>query len=324
MAQSQVLTVQPATTGGRRLRLLHLLPLPLFLLVALLIRKDLAHLPDGAGDLSLHLYVGVMLVYAAAMVAFCAYFAYRRPGALWVGMALLLPGVALHLVSILARGVAEGHYPLSNMYEYASMFALVAIVTFLVLDRRYHVAPLGAGVVLVAVLMMGAGLMLYVSPEPLIPALQSYWLRIHVTAMMTASGILTSSFVFAVLYLVRARAERVGAPAAGSLAARLPASAVLDNLSYRTVLFGFPIWTFGVMAGAVWGEHAWGRYWAWDPKETMALVTWIIYAMYLHAGTLRRWRGQRTALIAAAGFISLLCTLFVVNLVIVGLHSYAR
>ncbi len=319
MAQSQVLTA--ATV--RRLRPIHFLPLPAYLVPVLLVRGDLAGLPASAGDLSLHLFVAVLLLYALSMVAFCAYFAYRRSGAQWVALALLLPGVGLHFSSVAARWVAEAHYPLSNMYEYASMFALVAVLTFLALDRRYHVAPLGAGVLFVVVLLMGAGLMLYVAPEPLIPALQSYWLRIHVTAMMTASGILTSSFVFSVLYLYRARAERIGV-VAGSLAARLPPAETLDRLSYRTVLFGFPIWTFGVMAGAVWGEHAWGRYWGWDPKETMAFVTWLVYVIYLHAGTLRRWRGQGTALIATAGFASLLCTLFVVNLVIVGLHSYAR
>jgi cytochrome c-type biogenesis protein CcsB len=321
MARSQVLA--PPAAGLRRIRLLYIVPLPAYLLVLLLVRGDLSRLPASAGDLSLHLFVGVILLYAFSMVSLCAYFAYRRAGAHWVGMALLLPAVALHLVSIGARWLAEAHYPLSNMYEYASMFSLVAIVTFLLLDRRYHVAALGAGVLLVVVLLMGAGLMLYVSPEPLIPALQSVWLRIHVTAMMTASGILMSSFVFAVLYLARRRAVQGGA-LAGGLVARLPSADALDRLSYRTVLFGFPIWTFGVMAGAVWGEHAWGRYWAWDPKETMAFVTWLIYVIYLHAGTVRRWRGQVTAVIATVGFVSLLSTLFVVNLVIVGLHSYAR
>ncbi len=322
MSQTQVLA-GPVRVVPRRPRALYLLPLPVYFLVLLLVRGDLGRLPRSAGELSLHLFVGVILLYAASMVAFCAYFAYRRPGAHWVGMALLLPGVALQLASIVSRGLAEAHYPLSNMYEYASMFSLVAVLTFLVLDRRYQVAPLGAGVLLIVVLLMGAGLMLYVSPEPLIPALQSYWLRIHVTAMMTASGILTCSFVFAALYLVRERAERVGA-VAGGFAARLPSAETLDRLSYRTVLFGFPIWTFGVMAGAVWAEHAWGRYWGWDPKETMAFVTWLTYVIYLHAGTLRRWRGRGTALIATVGFVSLLSTLFVVNLVIVGLHSYAR
>ncbi len=321
MAQTQVLASPVAVP--RRMRFLYVVPLPAYLLVLLLTRGDLGRLPASAGDLSLHLFVAVLLLYTLSMVALCAYLAYRRAGAYWIGMALLLPGVTLHLLSIGARWLAEAHYPLSNMYEYASMFSLVAIVTFLLLDRRYHVAALGAGVVLVVVLLMGAGLMLYVSPEPLIPALQSVWLRIHVTAMMTASGILTSSFVFAVLYLVRRRAERAGA-LVGGWGARLPSAEALDRLSYRTVLFGFPIWTFGVIAGAVWGEHAWGRYWGWDPKETMAFVTWLIYVIYLHAGTLRRWRGLGTAVIATVGFVSLLSTLFVVNLVIVGLHSYAR
>jgi cytochrome c-type biogenesis protein CcsB len=109
-----------------------------------------------------------------------------------------------------------------------------------------------------------------------------------------------------------------------AIAIRLPSLETLDRLTFRAILLGFPIWTFGTMAGAVWGEHAWGRWWGWDPKETWAAITWIIYAIYLHAHSLRAWRGRRTALIATAGFVSIMITLYAVNLWIVGLHSYAK
>ena len=109
-----------------------------------------------------------------------------------------------------------------------------------------------------------------------------------------------------------------------AIAARLPSLETLDRLTFRAILLGFPIWTFGTMAGAIWGEHAWGRWWGWDPKETWAAITWIIYAIYLHSHSLRAWRGRRTALIATAGFISIMITLYAVNLWIVGLHSYAK
>jgi len=158
-----------------------------------------------------------------------------------------------------------------------------------------------------------------------VPALQSYWLKIHVTSMMASSGILVSSFVFAALYLVKDRSASAKSWLNGSaIAARLPSLETLDRLTFRAILLGFPIWTFGTMAGAIWGEHAWGRWWGWDPKETWAAITWIVYAIYLHSHSLRAWRGRRTALIATAGFLSIMVTLYAVNLWIVGLHSYAK
>jgi cytochrome c-type biogenesis protein CcsB len=191
---------------------------------------------------------------------------------------------------------------------------------------RYPVASLGGGVALfVVVALMGVGYGLYQSPEPLVPALQSYWLKIHVSSMMASSGILVSSFVFAGLYLVKDRSASLRSWLHGSaIAARLPSLETLDRLTFRAILLGFPIWTFGTMAGAIWGEHAWGRWWGWDPKETWAAITWMVYAIYLHAHGLRAWRGRRTALIATAGFISIMVTLYAVNLWIVGLHSYAK
>jgi cytochrome c-type biogenesis protein CcsB len=260
------------------------------------------------------------------MLAYFIYFAYRRESFRWFGLALVVPGVAIHVGAIVARGFADGHYPLANMYEYSSMLALVAVVAFLLLSLRYPAAALGGGLALfVAVTLMGVGYGLYQSPEPLVPALQSYWLKIHVTSMMTASGVLVSSFVFAALYLVKAQSLRPASWLTGSaIAARLPSLETLDRLTFRAILVGFPIWTFGTIAGAIWGEHAWGRWWGWDSKETWAAITWMVYAIYLHAHSMRAWRGARTALIATAGFVSIMITLYAVNLWIVGLHSYAR
>jgi cytochrome c-type biogenesis protein CcsB len=267
-----------------------------------------------------------MLLYLAGMLAYFIYFAYRRESFRWLGLAVVVPGLVLHFGAIVARGIADAHYPLANMYEYSSMLALVAVAVFVVMSLRYPVAALAGGPALfVAVTLMGIGFGLYQSPEPLVPALQSYWLKIHVTSMMTASGILVSSFVFAALYLVKDRSLRhVSATAGSAVRSRLPSLETLDRLTYRAILVGFPIWTFGTIAGAIWGEHAWGRWWGWDPKETWAAITWMIYAIYLHAHGMRAWRGRRTALIATAGFISILVTLYAVNLWIVGLHSYAR
>ena len=319
--------VSVATVAERRFPpLWRLVPLAFYLLAFLLVRGDLPRLPGAVGDLSLHLYFGAMALYVGGMFAYFAYFSYRTEALRWLGLALVVPGGLIHLAAIVTRGFADGHYPLANMYEYSSMLALVAVTAFLLMSLRWPAASLGGGVALfVVVALMGIGYGLYQSPEPLVPALQSYWLKIHVTSMMASSGILVSSFVFASLYLIKARSANLTSWLHGTaMAARLPSLETLDRLTFRAILLGFPIWTFGTMAGAIWGEHAWGRWWGWDPKETWAAITWIIYAIYLHAHTLRAWRGRRTALIATAGFVSILITLYAVNLWIVGLHSYAR
>ena len=315
------------TVAGRRLPPLWLVvPLAFYLFAFALIRDDLARLPGAAADLSLHLYFGAMVFYVGGMFSYFAFFAYRQQALRWLGVALVAPRALIHLGAIVARGVADSHYPLANMYEYSSMLSLVAVTVFLLMTVRWPVASLGGGAALfVVVALMGIGYGLYQSPEPLVPALQSYWLKIHVTSMMASSGILVSSFVFAGLYLLKDRSASVKSWLHGSaIAARLPSLETLDRLTFRAILLGFPIWTFGTMAGAIWGEHAWGRWWGWDPKETWAAITWIVYAIYLHAHTLRLWRGRRTALIATAGFVSILITLYAVNLWIVGLHSYAK
>jgi len=162
-----------------------------------------------------------------------------------------------------------------------------------------------------------------------VPALRSYWLAIHVSAAATATGIFMVSGVATLLYLVRHRWERQ--VAAGRqpgrfptvVGGRLPAAEVLDRLAYRTIVFGFPIWTFGVIAGAIWAEAAWGRYWGWDPKETWAFIAWVIYAAYLHARATAGWRGVKAARINLLGFSAMLFNFFIVNIVISGLHSYA-
>ena len=314
-----------AGAARRRFPLWRLTPLLFYGLAFLLARSGIGQ-PFVAGDFSLHLYFAALLCYLGGMFFYFAFFAYRSEELRWLAIALVVPGALLHLGAIVTRGIADGHYPLANMYEYSSMLALVAVTAYLLMTIRWPVASQGGGVALfVVVALMGIGYGLYQSPEPLVPALQSYWLKIHVTSMMASSGILVSSFVFAALYLIKDRSTSVKSWLNGSaMAAGLPSLETLDRLTFRAILLGFPIWTFGTMAGAIWGEHAWGRWWGWDPKETWAAITWIIYAIYLHAHTLRGWKGRRTALIATAGFVSILVTLYAVNLWIVGLHSYAR
>jgi cytochrome c-type biogenesis protein CcsB len=235
--------------------------------------------------------------------------------------AVALTGLAVlvHASSLVLRGAAIGRVPWANMYEFTSALCFAAVASWLgVLYRqRLALTRLGGFVLLpVVVLMFLGGTVLYAQAAPLIPALNSYWITIHVAAAATASGILLVSGVASVLYLV-------GSGSGSGVAVRLPESTTLDRLAYRTAVIALPIWTFAIITGAIWAEAAWGRYWGWDPKETCALVAWVVYAGYLHARATAGWRGARAAWINVVGFGVMLFNLFFVNIVIAGFHSYA-
>jgi cytochrome c-type biogenesis protein CcsB len=226
-------------------------------------------------------------------------------------------GAGLHAAAVLLRGLAVDRVPWGNMYEFSSVVALLAVVSYLVLLTRQPVRYLGGFVLLPVVLTIGlASTVLYAPAAPLVPALNSYWIKIHVVAAMAAFGVFMVGIVATLLYLVAVRLEAAGR------ATRLPSAAALDRVAYRTTAFAFPIWTFAVMAGAVWAEASWGRYWGWDPKETWSFITWVLYAGYLHARATAGWRGTRAAWVAVAGFVALMFTYYGVNIWIPGLHSY--
>ena len=257
-----------------------------------------------------------------------------------IAVALTIAGWLAHVGSLVARGLATHRVPWGNMYEFSSAICLVAVTTFLVLMARQPVRYLGAFVMLPVVCYLGlAGKVLYTSAGPLVPALNSYWIKIHVVAAIIASGIFMVGAASTVLYLVKERWERrqplpypdepvpevlgVTVQTRAGVLARLPAAEVLDRTAYRVIAFAFPIWTFAIIAGAIWAEAAWGRYWGWDPKETWSFITWVIYAGYLHARATAGWRGRRAALVALTGFAALFIDYYVVNIWITGLHSYA-
>lgn len=243
-------------------------------------------------------------------------------------VALTILGAVMHAASLVLRGAAAYRIPWGNMYEFMSAICLVAVVGWLLVLRRSARAAepgpglrrIGAFVLLpVVVLMFLAGTVLYADAAPVMPALRSYWLAVHVTTASLASGLLLISGVASVLFLVR---RRTGPDATGVIA-MLPARDTLDRVAYRTTVIAFPIWTFAVITGAIWAEAAWGRYWGWDPKETVAFVAWVVYAGYLHARATAGWRDGPAAWVNVFGFAVMLFNLFFVNLVTAGLHSYA-
>ena len=245
-----------------------------------------------------------------------------------IALILTTAGLALHLTGVVTRGLAVHRVPWGDMYEFVISVSCVAVLFFLGLMIKYRPYHLGLFFMAPIVIIMGlAQTVIYTPAGPLVPALNSYWLAIHVTAMTLASGTFMVGAVLAVVYLF---AERHTRRVAAGLSSRygevfrlLPSAERLDQIAYRTVVFAFPIWTFGIMAGAIWADEAWGRYWGWDPTETWAFITWVVYACFLHARVTAGWRGRRAAIIQLVGFGCLLFNLLGVSLFITGLHSYA-
>jgi cytochrome c-type biogenesis protein CcsB len=242
-----------------------------------------------------------------------------------LAVAATLLGAAAHAATLLARGLAAHRVPWGNMYEFVLTACLVGVLAWLVLlVRRPVVRPLGLYVTLTLVVLLGlAGMRLYTTVAPLVPALNSYWLKIHVSAAATASGILLVGFVAAAMTLVRYGYEQGKRRFPYGLGERMPASDGLERLTFRVHAFAFPIWTLAIICGAIWAEAAWGRYWGWDPKETWSFVAWVVYAGYLHARATPSVRRSTATWLAVLGWAAMMINLFGVNLVISGLHSYA-
>ncbi|MEV1288237.1 c-type cytochrome biogenesis protein CcsB [Micromonospora sp. NPDC049679] len=230
-----------------------------------------------------------------------------------------------HLGAVVTRGLAADRMTWGNMYEFVLSVTLVGVVAWLaVLSRRPDIRHLGLFVALAMVLLLGiAGMVLYTPIGPLMPALKSAWFVVHVSAAVLASGIFLLGFVPATMFLIRSGYERGRRSFPYTLGRRVPAAEGLERLTFRLHAFAFPIWTFAVAAGAVWAEAAWGRYWGWDPKETWAFISWVVYAGYLHARATPSVKRSTATWIAVIGFLTMLMNLFGVNLFFTGLHSYA-
>lgn len=246
-----------------------------------------------------------------------------------IGVSLTVLALLLHFSSVLTRGLAVSRPPWGNMYEFSTAFALMASAAYVgLLAARKPVRWLGVPVLFSVLLTLGLAVsVLYVDSAQLVPALHSYWLWIHVSAAIISGGVFHTAAVVSVLYLIRDRWEREAAVGRGAgrgagLWRRLPSARTLDKLAYRLTGLVFPLWTFAVIAGAVWAEAAWGRYWGWDPKETWAFITWVAYAGYLHARATAGWKGRRAAVLGLVAFATFVFNYYGVNIFITGLHSY--
>lgn len=242
------------------------------------------------------------------------------------GLSLVYLGILLLLACIVLRGLATSRAPWGNMYEFINLTCFCGLVAAAVVLRKPQYRALWVFVLVpVLVLLTVSGKWLYTHAAPVMPALQSYWLPIHVSVVSLGSGVFLVGGVASILFLLKM--SRFGEPGAqGALArivAKLPDAQTLDRIAYRTTVFGFPVFGFGVIFGAIWAEEAWGRYWGWDPKETVSFIAWVVYAAYLHARSTAGWRDKKAAWINIVGFVAMVFNLFFINLVTVGLHSYA-
>lgn len=243
-----------------------------------------------------------------------------------IGITLTWLTLMLLVVSVVCRGLAVGRMPVANMFEFAVFGATMALGLYLALAMRRPLRWLGLFVVTPVLLVLGLALTVWYSPAAeLLPSLQSLWLAIHVPIAVLSVAFFTVAFSVLLLQLGRERHDaRVRAGEAGpSFLDTLPSAGTLDRIAYGLHIVAFPLWTFSVIAGAIWAQQAWGSYWNWDPKETWTFVIWVIYAAYLHARATSGWSRRTANILACIGYASIIVNFAVVNVYFVGQHSYS-
>ena len=264
------------------------------------------------------LFTIAMAGYFATMILYFCFVALKRQGAARIAFGCQAGALGLHTAALILRGIAARRLPLTNQYEFAVCFAWALCLVVLIFIRKYSFQALGAFTTPVIFLIMGYAAMQSRDIKPLMPALQSGWLAFHVSTAIISYGAFGVSFALGVIFLLR------GKIAGGSfLDAHVPAEEKLDLIGYRSVCLGLLFLTLTILTGALWAEKAWGSYWSWDPKETWSLVTWIIYAVYLHLRLRRGWKGKAAAVFAVIGFVCVIFTYIGVNTFLPGIHSYA-
>lgn len=241
-----------------------------------------------------------------------------------VGLALVYVGIATLFACIVLRGLATARVPWGNMYEFINLTSFCGLIAAAVVLRKPQFRALWVFVLVPELILLTvSGKWLYTNAAPVMPALQSYWLPIHVSVVSIGSGVFLVAGVASILFLLKMSPLALQDNGFGRMIQRLPDAQTLDRIAYRTTIFAFPIFGFGVIFGAIWAEEAWGRFWGWDPKETVSFVAWVVYAAYLHARSTAGWRDKKAAWINVVGFVAMVFNLFFINLVTVGLHSYA-
>ena len=264
----------------------------------------------------------VTFAYGFAFLSFILFWMTKNEALNRLGDAVTAISFAVHLSALILRwvesyrmGIDYGHVPLTNFYESLIFFSLVISFLYLILRFVFRYDFLGAFMTplcLIALAYASLSPDVNRSIKPLVPALKSNWLTIHVMTCFLSYAAFAFSFVAAILFISKGNKK-------GGV---LPSRETLDEMTYQGVLAGMPLLTIGIITGAFWAHFAWGSYWSWDPKETWSLVTWIIYALFLHARLVRGWKGKKSAVLSIVGFLAVLFTFLGVNFILTGLHSY--
>lgn len=272
-------------------------------------------------SLNILLFKLTLVAYAVATALYLFSAVANKKGMDRWGRFALMGAFALHTVTLIARYVEIGYTPVTNLHESLSFFAWALAGTFLVVDWKLRMVVLAATTCTIVLVMMLFGSLVPMHGQELNPALDSFWLPIHVALSFLGNAVFTVAFVAAIFYLLQERMLK--SKKFSALYYRLPSLETLDMINYRCLTFGFPLMTMGIISGAVWADAAWGTYWSWDPKESWALITWFLYAALLHGRLTTGWRGRRAAIFAIIGFAFVLFTFLGVNLLLPGLHSYS-
>lgn len=260
------------------------------------------------------------IAYALGAFFYLGYLFSQKDSLAKTGSGLAVAGLGFHTLALILRTLESGHAPFTNMYESLSFLAWSSVLAYLLVERKYRVRRAGAYLFLfvIALMALASSPLMPKETTPLVPALQSYWLWLHVSVTLLGEAFFAIAFVTSILFL-RAEAQEKK----GTASRRGPSAAELDMVSYRAVAVGFPLFTLGgLVFGMVWAYKAWGGYWSWDPKEVWSLITWFVYALYLHTRIVMGWKGRRSAVVAILGFLAALFTYFGVNYLLSGLHSY--
>jgi cytochrome c-type biogenesis protein CcsB len=266
-------------------------------------------------------FQSALILYVLSAAAYLIFQLSRRRAFSSAGWAVGLAGLALHTAALVLRTLASGRAPFTNMYESLSFLAWSCLLAYLIMDRVFRLPRAGFFLLLVvlAFMLLANSPLMPKDITPLMPALQSYWLWLHVSITLLGEAFFAVAFIASIMYLFASAPRNKGLSEKAAAAAEN-----LDRVSYRAIAVGFPLFTLGgLVLGMVWAHKAWGAYWSWDPKEVWSLVTWFVYALYLHTRLVMGWKGRRSAAIAVLGFLAALFTYFGVNYLLSGLHSYA-
>ncbi len=261
----------------------------------------------------------MLAAYVGALVVYGFSFWSRNQKMRTLATKIVYIGLALNTLGLVIRTALIGGLPLNNGFEFGLSFVFAVVVAYVIVEKRFHLSAIGIFIMPVVVVISIWLVSVDLTIQPVMPALRSYWLAVHVSAAVVAYGSFALSFAVSVAYLLKDKKE---VDFQSRFSQELPALKVLDEISYKLIFIGLPFLTIMLVTGAVWAEYAWGAFWSWDPKETWALITWLVYAAYLHTRFLKGFKGRRAAWLSVLGFAAVIFTFFGVSYLLPGMHSY--